>query len=306
LRAAADPRLLLVGSAACWGVGTAISKQAVADLPPLTLLAVQLGVSVAVLALVGLARGERIRTAAGEGRIARLGLLNPGLAYALGLLGLTQISASLSVLIWAAEPILILILAALLLRERMPAWLIGLSVMAMAGLGLVLIGPTLSGAALGVVISTTGVLCCAIYTIAARRWIAASDSTFAVVLAQQAYAFALALVLVLAVAAAGVPIGPTAVTAATVVSSIASGLLYYALAYWLYLSALREMPASIASTSFYLIPVFGLVAASALGERLASSQWVGAVVAIAAVAGIGLLQRRGLGQRNVARIRSAI
>jgi probable blue pigment (indigoidine) exporter len=301
-----DPRLLLVGSAACWGVGTALSKQAVADVPPLTLLAVQLGVSVAVLAVVGLLRGIRIRPGPGEGPISRLGLLNPGLAYALGLLGLTQISASLSVLIWAIEPILILVLAAALLRERLPGWLLGLSAVAIAGLGLVLIDPALSGAAAGVAISATGVLCCAIYTIATRRWISGSDSTFAVVLAQQAYAFVMALVLLLGLAAAGGSIGPSALTAATVTSAVASGLLYYAMAYWLYLSALREMPASIAATSFYLIPVFGLVAASAFGERLASGQWIGAVVVIAAVAGMGVLQRRTADQRNVARIRSAI
>ena len=45
-------------------------------------------------------------------------LLNPGLAYALSLIGLTMISASASVLIWAIEPILILLLAGLVLGER--------------------------------------------------------------------------------------------------------------------------------------------------------------------------------------------
>ena len=37
-------------------------------------------------------------------RLAALGVLNPGVAYALGLIGLTSITASLSVLLWALEP----------------------------------------------------------------------------------------------------------------------------------------------------------------------------------------------------------
>jgi drug/metabolite transporter (DMT)-like permease len=301
-----DPRLLLVGAAASWGVGTVVSKQAVADLQPVTLLAVQLGVSVVALAATGSLLRVRLRTGSGEAAIARLGLLNPGLAYGLGLIGLTQIGASLSVLIWALEPVFILALAGLVLRERMPAWLIVLSAVAVAGLGVVLEGPALSGGALGVVISATGVACCAVYTIATRRWISGSDSTLAVVLAQQAYAFALACVFIVVAAGSGAVVLPVSISAWTVVSAAVSGLLYYAVAYWLYLSALRTMPASIASTSFYLIPVFGLAAAAAFGERLESVQWLGAGVVIAAVAGIGALQRRTGGQTNVERIASPI
>ncbi|HJW21694.1 MAG TPA: EamA family transporter, partial [Candidatus Limnocylindrales bacterium] len=98
---AARPALALLLAAACWGSGTAISKQAVASFPPLTLLAIQLVVSIAFLAIAGTFRGERLRTDRHERAISRLGILNPGLSYALGLLALTTISASLSVLIWA-------------------------------------------------------------------------------------------------------------------------------------------------------------------------------------------------------------
>ena len=49
----------------------------------------------------------------GSPLLGRLGLLNPGAAYALSLLGLTTITASLSVLLWALEPLMILFLAAL-------------------------------------------------------------------------------------------------------------------------------------------------------------------------------------------------
>jgi drug/metabolite transporter (DMT)-like permease len=70
-------------------------------------------------------------------------------------------------------------------------------------------------------------------------------------------------------------------------SALVSGVLYYGVAYWLYLSGLRRVPASIAAVSFYLIPVFGVAASFLLlGERLEPVQWVGAAVVVAAVASI--------------------
>ena len=68
------------------------------------------------------------------------------------------------------------------------------------------------------------------------------------------------------------------------VSAIASGILYYGLAYWLYLSALRDVPASTASASFYLIPVFGVAGGvTLLSETLQPSQWLGVAVVMAAI-----------------------
>lgn len=263
-----------------------------AALPPLTLLAVQLAISIGFLAAAARLRGERVRITPDERAIGLLGLLNPGLSYALGLLGLTVVSASLSVLIWAIEPILILALSVVLLGERVAGWLAPLSIVAIGGLLLVLFDPAASGQAVGIIASAGGVLCCAIYTIATRRWIEGSDSTIAVVITQQAWALGLAVALVAAAAVAGVSPLPASLSPAIVASAAVSGLLYYGLAYWLYLAALRHLPASIAATSFYLIPIFGLAAATALGERLAPVQLLGGGVVIAAVAGIGLLSRR--------------
>jgi probable blue pigment (indigoidine) exporter len=293
--------LLLVLAAASWGSGTAISKQAVAAIPPGTLLGIQLVVSIAFLVGAAVVRGESMRTGPQERSITRLGLLNPGLAYALGLLGLVTISASLSVVIWAIEPILILVLAAVLLHERVSGWLVALSTVAVLGLVFVLVDPSLSGAMLGVAISASGVLCCAIYTVATRRWIAGSDSTLAVVVGQEAWALVVAIGLIVVTAAAGQPVVPSSASAGVLASAVASGLLYYGVAYWLYLSALRHLPASIAATSFYLIPVFGLATAGAFGERLEPAQWLGSGVVIAAMAGVGFFQRRAFARPTARR-----
>jgi drug/metabolite transporter (DMT)-like permease len=80
---------------------------------------------------------------------------------------------------------------------------------------------------------------------------------------------------------------PADVSVAGWASAIGSGVLYYCLAYWLYLFGLRSVPASVAALSFYLIPLFGVVGGIAfLGERFEPIQWIGVVVVLVAIAAI--------------------
>jgi drug/metabolite transporter (DMT)-like permease len=60
-----------------------------------------------------------------------LGLLNPGISYALSLVGLPYATASLSALLWAVEPLLIVGLAWLVLHERQTAGFLILSAFAL-------------------------------------------------------------------------------------------------------------------------------------------------------------------------------
>jgi drug/metabolite transporter (DMT)-like permease len=271
-------------AAACWGGGTVVSKQAVAEVAPLTLLPIQLASSVAMLLLVTRLRHERLPEGR-EGRLlGRLGLLNPGLAYALSLVGLTTITASLAVLLWALEPILILALAAVVLGDRIGRGIIVASAAAVAGLVLVVADPGATGSTLGVALTVAGVVVCAIYTVLTRRWLLGADSTFGVVLAQQLHALGFSLVVVVGLQLAGQAMLPARITAVGAASAVASGLLYYALAYSFYISALRRVRASVAAASFYLIPVFGLAGGWLIGERLDPRQWVGALVVVASVA----------------------
>jgi drug/metabolite transporter (DMT)-like permease len=279
---------LLVAAAACWGVGTVISKRAVEELPPFTLLAVQLAASLAILIALMRASGMPLRGSPAV--LARLGILNPGIAYALGLAGLTWISASLSVLLWALEPLLILLLAGLFLHEGITPRLVGLSLVAAAGMVLILFNPASGDEWPGVVLTIAGIGCCAAYTVVARRYVAASDSTAQVVLAQQAYAFAFAVVIAAIVSGLTGTVAPASVSGVGLASAVASGVLYYAAAYWFYLTALRGVPASVAASSFYLIPIFGVAGgALLLGDRLEPVQWLG--VATVAVA-VALIVRR--------------
>jgi drug/metabolite transporter (DMT)-like permease len=279
----------LILAAASWGLGTDIAKRAVAEVAPLTLLAVQLASSVVVLTILMRWRGLPLRDRAARPLLGRLGLLNPGVAYALSLIGLVSISASLSVLLWALEPLLILVLAAVVLREHIGPVVVVLSGVAILGL-LGVAQPAMSASALGVLLTVAGVICCAVYTIVVRRSIAATDSTAQVVLAQQVHALALTLGIVALLAVGGAGTGLEHVTAPGVASAVGSGIVYFAIAYWCYLTALRRLPASIAATSFYLVPVFGVAGGFAfLGDSLSAGQWLG--VAVAAVAVISILGR---------------
>jgi len=288
----------VVLAAASWGIGTVLSKRAVAEVPPLPLLAAQLLVSVSILSIALRWTHQSIRHT--DRRLALLGALNPGLAYALSLIGLTLISASASVLIWAIEPILILLLAGLVLGERPGPAITALSFVAFAGL-ILAVGAQVGGVALaGVAVSLAGVLCCVVYSVAARRGIEASTSTLGVVTSQQAVALGVVLLALPVAAAGGWSIAPTSMTVPGLASVVASGLLYYGAAYLLYLTALRVLPVSIAAISFYLVPVFGIAAATAAGETLTGVQWLGATVTVAAVLAAGVVDvRRSVGTQPV-------
>jgi drug/metabolite transporter (DMT)-like permease len=292
----------LVLAAVCWGLGTVVSKAAVSEIPPATLLAMQLTSSLVVLVLLMRQRGIALR-GVDPPLLGRLGLLNPGAAYALGLLGLVSITASVSVLLWALEPVMIMLLAAAVLRERITAGLIFLSLAAMAGIGLVVYDPaSIDGQVVGVALALAGVACCAAYTVITRRFIPDARETSQVVVAQQAYALGLAVVLMVFVAALGGSVIPAAMSPLGLVSAALSGVLYYAGAYWLYLGALRRVPASLAASSFYLIPIVGVSAgALLLGERLGPAQWIGAAVVLASV--LAILLRSSPGLASAIRIR---
>ena len=280
--------LLLVAAAACWGSGTVVTKQVLDDVAPLPLLSAQLMAGCAFLLAVALAGRTRVSWSPALRRLALLGLLNPGLAYALGLLGLASIPASTAVLLWAAEPVLVVVLAVLLLRERVPLPLgVAMSV-AVVGVVLVVYRPGTAGSGAGVALTLAAVGACALYTVLARALLL-EDASVTVALLQQLAALGFAVLLTLSVetviGSGAWPLAPRHWWAAA-----ASGVLYYGLAFWCYLAALRRVPASVAGAFLPLVPVFGLAAGYLVGERLTGVQWAGAGVILGAVAAVAALQ----------------
>ncbi|MDQ4052798.1 MAG: DMT family transporter [Actinomycetota bacterium] len=285
--------LMLVAAAACWGVGTVITKQVLGDVAPLTLLPLQLAASCVFLLLVSLVGRTRVAWSPQLRRLTALGVLNPGLAYLLGLLGLASITASMSVLLWATEPVLILLLAVLLLRDRVAGGLVVAMVVAVLGVLLVVYQPSASGSGGGVALTLAGVLACALYTVLARRLLL-DDASVSVALVQQAAALGFALVVLAgAQAVTGDELDLGSMGLADWLGATASGVLYYGLAFWFYLAGLRQVSAAVAGSFITLVPVFGVAGGYVVGERLTAWQWVGAAVVVAAVAVVAVRQRNG-------------
>lgn len=286
----------LIAAAGCWGLGTVASKQVVDDVAPLTLLPMQLAASCTLLALITVIRNEPSASTPQLRRLAALGVLNPGIAYALGLIGLTTITASLSVLLWALEPVAILLLATLVLREHIRLGLAASIGVAITGVLLVVYQPGATGDAVGITLTLVSIGFCALYTVLTRR-LMLDDSSLTVVLAQQAAALAFAVVLASVVSLGGRPgwdLG--GLNAGVWLGAAASGVLYYGLGFWFYLAGLRHVPASYAGAFLPLIPVFGVSAGYLIGERLEPRQWLGAAVIVAATAAIAFGQRTDRGR----------
>lgn len=289
------PAVLLIVACALWGGATVLSKALLPSIPPVALLVLQLAPSAAVLWITFWVSKGRSATPSLILPLVLLGLLNPGISYTLSLMGLAHISASVSTLLWAAEPLMILGLAAVFLRESVTPRL--LAVMLAGTFGVSLVADAWSGFegndATGIFLLLGGVLCCAFYTVFSRRLSESLDALF-IVAVQQTAGLAWAVTLLLSGTQYGGPIHIAEVPLELAAVAALSGLLYYATAYWLYIAALRSVPAAVAGSYFNAIPVFGVTFAFVfLGERLSPVQWAGAAVILVAVFELVRLTRAG-------------
>ena len=223
-----------------------------------------------------------------------LGVLNPGISYTFGMMGLERISASVTSLLWATEPFLILGLAWLILREPITSKVV--AVIAVGFIGVVLVSGPLAGQAVGqsdafgVLFLFVAVLMCAIYTVYSRKIGDAVDA-LALVTVQQTAGLVWAAVLFTATSegnmATVAAVGPP-----ELIYAMLTGLLYYAVAYWLYLSALSRVSAALAGGSFNIIPIVTVAVAFVfLGERLSGLQMLGASLIIVSASALFWLTR---------------
>lgn len=274
-------------SAACWGSATVMSKGLLAVLPPMTLLVVQLLASIAFLWIVVFCLRLRVRLDRPARRASLSGLLEPGLSYCLGIAGLALTTASNASLIGTTEPLFILMLAWLLLRERIGGGVVGLALLASLGLGLVMLpgGGRGEGSLLGDALVVFGTLFGALYVIATRKLVMTLDPLPLSALQQSVGLLWTLGVLALALALGAVNLGLRDIPLEVLLFAAFSGIVQYALAFWFYLFALRRLPASVAAFYLTLIPVFGVGAAYLfLGETLTGIQWLGAALIVVAVA----------------------
>jgi drug/metabolite transporter (DMT)-like permease len=279
--------MLAAGFAAlCWGAATVLSKSALENVSPIALLVLQLlASSVALWAFIILTK-RRVPPLKEIRLIAALGLLEPGAAYLLGLIGLVGIGAGEATLIQASEAIMIIAVTAILFKERPSTSLLGLSCIALAGLAVVIGMPnhSLSAAEVtGVLLMFLATASAAFYVVLSGRVLGDHDPLVVVGFQQlAALLFALCcLPFEIHWRASGIELPSDAATWSIV---IISGLIQYAVAFSAYMFALSKISANLSGSFLNLTPVFGVtIAFVALGERLTALQMLGAGVAIAAV-----------------------
>jgi drug/metabolite transporter (DMT)-like permease len=280
------PVACLISSCALWGVITVFNKVLLAAIPAVPLLAIQLAVSTLALAAFVRLRRREWPAAPAILPLVLLGILNPGVSYTLALLGLALIPASTASLLWASEPLMIVALAAVVLREPMKPPLV--AVLAAGLLGVALVTGAWQKALRSPVVGGTGlmilaILCCALYTVLARRIVQTTDPVASVAI-QQGAGLGWCLVL-LNLAPFGSFLDIVSLPVAQLALAMLSGLFYYAVAYGLFMSALRVTPAGIASGYYNLIPVSAVgLAYLLLGETLTATQWIGSTIILASAA----------------------
>jgi drug/metabolite transporter (DMT)-like permease len=286
----------MIASAAFWACGTLLSKAVLNDtaFDPLPLLTVQLATSVAVLVLVVV--GQR-RSTKGTWRFGWTGLLEPGAAYGLSIVGLARTSATNATILGSLEPVMVPLLSWLILRHRPHARQLILIGIATIGAIVVSASGTATRSDLrGDALIVGGVLAAAMYVVFSSRHL---TDAHPVVLAAVQQTWALGLVVTIT--------GLVSVATSTTWSGTwldyvfagASGICLYAIPFSLYLHALQHLHVTAAAAYLCLIPVFGVAGAYvALNEPFQARQLIGTGIVVSALYGSVLLDRRQLLDRR--------
>lgn len=279
--------LAMIGSAACWGSATVMSRDLLVSMTSIQLLLVQLMASVCVLLALAAPRFPWTYRSREMTKGALCGVLEPGLAYVVGLAGLAQTTAGRASVISASEPVLIVLVAWVLFHQRPGLRLMAAIAIAVGGLVMVSWSPVVEdrgGAFRGDLMVVLATLFAAGYVVISSR-IVGSFPAASLASGQQMVGLAFAMLVYAGAMAHGDDMGGFgAIPGGTLAYAALSGVVQYALAFWLYLIGLRYLSAGAAGLWLTLIPVFGLAGAWFwLGERPGLLTVLGAVVIVSAV-----------------------
>ena len=277
-----------LAAAACWGFSNVLSKSLLAHFAPLSLLAIQLMASNIFLWLSLAFHKKSSLSKAEHFRYALPGVLQPGLAFSFSVFGLNLTTANSEALIWAIETIVIIFLAAILLRERISWYILMLALLGTCGTVMAttpgdakLLDGTLI---LGNILILIGVVCASFYSIYSQGQLNEVDPLRLTALHQLSGFILVLIVWPLSLLVAAQPLKANGLDFGL---AILSGLTAYALPFFLYLKAIKGLGAARTSILLALPPVFTIFASFfVLNERLNCLQWIGVILALAAVIGI--------------------
>ncbi|MGD0926457.1 MAG: DMT family transporter [Streptosporangiaceae bacterium] len=272
------PAAALVVAAGLWGVAVSGTKYALGGFDPVTLLSIELLAGAVVLWVALLVRGYRSPRSWWLPVV--LGLLEPALAYLGDTFGLSLTSAVHGAVINGLESGLVVLLAAMLLRETVTRPAILAIVVALGGLA-VLAGVGTGaggGTAAGDLLVAGGVLSASLYTIVAKRFDDGSDA-----LSLTAWQFMVAALASLLVTIARWTTGPETGTVSAAprfwLVAVLVGAGGFGLSFLLFNMVIVQVDAGRAAVVLNLIPVFGVASAVIfLGEGMSGRDALGAVL----------------------------
>jgi drug/metabolite transporter (DMT)-like permease len=211
---------------------------------------------------------------------AFLGVLSPGINYALAVGGLSRTSASAAALISAVDPIAVVLLSLAFLRERLD--LRGALLVAVSFAGLVLVADPFAGNASvtwGSVMVALGVLAAALYVVLLQR---VEDVDPVAAVAVQFVAGAITLVAIALIANGSGTLSALArLPAPYLVATIAAGPLLDYLPFLLLTYASKHLSGTTVGVAFNLSPLWAVAIATVfLSERLDVAQVAGGVLVL--------------------------
>jgi drug/metabolite transporter (DMT)-like permease len=274
-------------AAASWALSTVVTKVVLEQLTPLDLLALELAVGTAAVWCVLILRG-------GPGTLARwrwfalLGVVEPGLSFALFDYGLARTGAADGALLLASESVFSVLLAWLLLAEPVglrTAFAVALGFCGATAIGLAQAGSGESLLGDGLVLGAS--LAAAAYGVGARRVASEGDSDPLTVTAVQLLAAAVLAIPFVFTGVQGEPSHIPHADAAHLLAAVATGLLGSAIPFVLYNVAIRDIDVTGAALILNLIPVFGvMLAVVLLDEQLSLVELAGGAAIVFAAFGV--------------------
>ncbi|XQQ06649.1 MAG: DMT family transporter [Leptolyngbya sp. IPPAS B-1204] len=278
--------IIALSYAFCWGGGVTLTKIALSEIAPTTLLIIQLSASVGFLVTACYLQNRQFPCSWHQLQQGIAGIFEPALAYMVSIFGVQLTTASNATLIGASEVILTILFAAIFLGEKLTPPKVLLASISFLGIVLLMLQDTAGAnqaSLTGDLLVLLGTLFAVVYVLLSKKQIATVDP-LQLTSSQQLVG------LIATVSGFGIlsVVNPSYKISAVGISlpfwllAIGSGIMQYALAFLLYLIALQNLPASHAAFYIALIPVFGVVSAIViLGEQLSLAQSIGGGLVIA-------------------------
>jgi drug/metabolite transporter (DMT)-like permease len=284
--------LFVIAAACTWGLTGVLSKYLLGATAPMIVVLIQLSSSMLVSWVIVTIKFEEVEISEKFLLASALGVLHPGLSTTLGIVGLVHLDASISSTIWALEAAMTMVLASMMLAEKLRVVQIVLAIVSVGGVFFMTINGDqtrdLDESLYGAFVVLIAVASCALYAVFSRQ--VSKDSAaepLLLVAGQQTIGWLVSLAIFPFHWSAERLGDLYAISMDIWLVCALTGTLAFLVAMGLFLAALRYLSAGFASSFLMLTPVFGLAFAFLLlGEVLTGWQWIGIIIILVSVLGI--------------------